>query len=42
MSEQNSRFEDNGDGIVWIKRRVEAAHEKTDTQGTITEHTEES
>lgn len=40
MSE--NRFVDNGVGLVWIKRIPEDTHEKPDTQGTITEHTEES
>jgi hypothetical protein len=37
-----SRFQDDGEGLVWITRIPEQADERPDTQGTITEHTEES
>lgn len=37
----NNRFVDDGSGLVWINRIPEQADEKPDTQGTITEHTEE-
>jgi hypothetical protein len=42
MTENKNRFIDSGAGIVWLKQVPEAApHEKPDTQGTITEHSEE-
>jgi hypothetical protein len=37
-----SRFVDDGEGIVWITRIPEQADERLDTQGTITEQSEES
>jgi hypothetical protein len=36
------RFVDDGKGIVWINRIPEQADERPDTQGTITEQSEES
>jgi hypothetical protein len=39
MSE--NRFVDNGVGLVWINRIPEQANERPDTQGTITEQSEE-
>jgi len=43
VSEKRNRFIDNGVGIVWLKKTNGDAtpHEKPDTQGTITEHSEE-
>jgi hypothetical protein len=35
------RFVDDGKGIVWINRIPEQADERPDTQGTITEQSEE-
>ena len=37
----NNRFVDDGSGLVWINRIPEETHEKPDTQGTITEQSEE-
>lgn len=43
MSEEKNRFSDSGSGMVWLKYTPKPTpHEKPDTQGTITEHTEEN
>jgi len=38
----SDRFVDDGEGIVWIKRIPKETDERPDTQGTITEQSEES
>jgi hypothetical protein len=42
MSEEKNRFTDSGVGIVWLKEVTEPANEEVDTQGIITEHSEEN
>jgi hypothetical protein len=42
MSKEKNRFIDDGVGIVWLKRVIEPTYEKPETQGTITEHSEEN
>ena len=41
MSKEKNRFIDNGVGIVWLKEVIEPAYEEADTQGIITEQSEE-
>jgi hypothetical protein len=36
-----NRFVDDGKGMIWINRIPEQADERPDTQGTITQNTEE-
>jgi len=43
MKEKDNRFYDDGSGIVWLSyTKDNETHEKPDTQGTITEHSEEN
>ena len=43
MTEKENRFVDSGVGIVWLKQVPEPTpHEKPNTQGTITAHSEEN